>query len=241
MTTLLLLTFVCSITFTFEIIFGLAGTIMMLMVMTLFLDAKTLVIYSILPQILTASIGLIRSEKTVESAFLLKMLLFASSGSIIGLILFYRFSTQTFYFLLASAISVFGLFLVLSPHVIRLNPFTQRSLDVVAGVSQALFGISGPIAMTRLIGTFSNKLVIRNYALAFFLCMNVFRGGAYIINHTITAEILEMMLVSGPVLAVVLWNANHLHLKINEIVFRKVVSWIILLGGFSLLLNNPYN
>lgn len=241
MTNILILTFVCSITFTFEIVFGLAGTIMMLMVMTLLIDAKTLVIYSILPQILTATIGLIRSEKTVDSAYLVKMLLFASTGSILGLFLFYRFSTETFYYLLASAISIFGLFLVMSPHVIRLNPLTQRILDVIAGVSQALFGISGPIAMTRLIGSFSNKLMIRNYALAFFLCMNLFRGGAYIVNGTITNEILNMMLVSGPVLALVLWNANHLHLKVNEVVFRKVVSWIILLGGASLLLNSPYN
>ncbi len=238
---ILLLTLVCSITFSFEIVFGLAGTIMMLMVMTLIYDAKTLVIYSILPQILTATIGLIRSEKTVEPAFLLKMLVFASAGSVAGLLLFYRFSTETFYYLLASAISTFGLYLVLSPHVIKLNLFTQRVLDVLAGVSQALFGISGPIAMTRLIGSFSDKLLIRNYALAFFLCMNLFRGGAYLVNNTITAEIWQMMLISGPVLALVLWNANHLHLKVNARLFRKVVSWIILIGGLSLLLNSPYN
>ncbi len=241
MLTILLLTLVCSITFTFEIVFGLAGTIMMLMVMTFFYDAKTLVIYSILPQILTATIGLTRSEKTVDPLYLFKMLAFASAGSVAGLLLFYRFSTETFYYLLASAISIFGLFLVISPHVIKLNHLTQRILDVSAGVSQALFGISGPIAMTRLIGTFSDKLIIRNYALAFFLCMNLFRGGAYIVNNTITAEIVNMMLISGPVLALVLWNANHLHLKVNEHLFRRVVSWIILLGGASLLLNSPYN
>jgi hypothetical protein len=37
------LTVVCILTYTFEIIFGLAGTIMMLMVMTFFFDTKTLV------------------------------------------------------------------------------------------------------------------------------------------------------------------------------------------------------
>lgn len=238
---LLVLTLVCSITYTFEIVFGLAGTIMMLMVMTQLYDAKTLVIYSVLPQVLTATIGLIRSEKTVNVAYLFKMLIFASAGSVAGLLLFYRFSTETFYYLLACAICTFGLFLVVSPKVIKLNYVTQRILDVLAGVSQALFGISGPIAMTRLIGSFDQKIIIRNYALAFFLCMNLFRAGAYIINQTLTDEIITMMLVSAPVLAIVLWNANHLHLKINEMVFRKVVSWIIFIGGLSLLLNSPYN
>ena len=238
---LLVLTLVCSITFSFEIVFGLAGTIMMLMIMTQLYDAKTLVIYSILPQILTATIGLLRSEKNVEAAYLFKMLLFASVGSIAGLLLFYRFSTETFYYLLASAISTFGLFLVVSPKIIKLNHATQRVLDVLAGISQALFGISGPIAMTRLIGSFEQKILIRNYALAFFLCMNLFRAGAYVINQTFTDEIITMMLVTAPVLMVVLWNANHLHLRVNEVVFRKVVSWIILIGGISLLLNSPYN
>ncbi len=214
---------------------------MMLMVMTFFYDAKTLVIYSTLPQILTATIGLIRSEKTVDIFFLMKMILSAAAGSVLGLLLFYRFSTQTFYYLLASAISIFGLYLVVSPHVIKINRLTQSILDVLAGISQALFGISGPIAMTRLIGTFSNKLIIRNYALAFFLCLNLFRAGAYLVNDTFTAEIGHMMLVSGPILAIVLWNANHLHLRVNEFVFRKVVSWIMLIGGLSLLLNSPYN
>jgi len=63
---ILLLTVVCAVTYTFEIVFGLAGTIMMLMVMTFFFDAKVLVIFSLMPQILAAFIGLYRSPRTVE-------------------------------------------------------------------------------------------------------------------------------------------------------------------------------
>ena len=239
MTDILILTVVCSITFTFEIVFGLAGTIMMLMVMTLFFDARTLVIYSILPQILAASIGLYRSPKTVSIKFLSKMLGFGAIGGIAGMTLFYRFPASVFYIILSIAITAFGLFLVISPRIIRLKPVTQRFLDILAGTSQMLIGISGPIAMTRLLGSFENKLVIRNYALAFFLVMNIIRCGGYVINHTITDEVIKMMLVSGPILAIVLWNSNHLHVKVNELVFRKVVSWVILLGGISLLIRTP--
>ena len=180
MTEIIILTLVCSITFTFEIVFGLAGTIIMLMIMTFFFDAKTLVIYSILPQLLTATIGLLRSPKTVDILYLAKMLGFGALGGILGMYLFYSFETTTFYVLLAVSITLFGFYLVISPHIIRLSPLIQRLLDTVAGISQALFGISGPIAMTRLLGSFTDKLVIRNYALAFFLCMNIFRAGGYI-------------------------------------------------------------
>ena len=212
---------------------------MMLMVMTPFVDSKTLVIYSVMPQLLTGTIGLARSPKTVELRFLLGMLAFGAMGAIIGLLLFYHFSTREFHLLLSGAITLFGLYLVISPHTFRLNRYLQRSLDMLAGTSQALFGISGPIAMTRLLGTFDNKLVIRNYALSFFLSLNLIRVGGYLVNRTITADIMEMMLISGPVIAIALWHSNHLHMKVNERVFRRVVSWIIFLGGISLFLHTP--
>ena len=234
MSALIILTLVCILTYSFEIIFGLAGTIMMLPLLSFIYDAKTLVIYSVLPQILAATIGLVRSPKTVSLKFLANMVLFAALGSVVGLYLFYYFSMGLFHVLLASAITVFGLYLVIAPKKLKLNNVTARLLDTLAGVSQALFGISGPIAMTRLLGTFQEKTMVRNYALAFFLALNVFRVAGYVVNGTFTAEIGEMMLFSAPFLAVALWFVNHLHFKVNEIHFRRVVSWIILLGGLSL-------
>jgi len=234
MAALIALTVVCVLSYTFEIIFGLAGTIMMLAVMTLVYDSKTLVIYSLLPQILVGSIGLLRSPKTVDLSFLAGMLLFAAAGGFAGLWLFYYFSPQIFQFLLAVTITVFGAYLVLAPGRLKLNRPIAHGLDTLAGASQALFGISGPIAMTRLLSTFSQKTIVRNYALAFFLSMNVFRATAYVIKGTITAEVEQMMLVSGPFIAAALWFSNHLHFRVNETLFRRVVAWMILVGGATL-------
>ena len=230
-----LLTVVCIITYTFEIIFGLAGTIMMLMVMTFFLDTKTLVVYSVVPQILVGSIGLMRSPKTVELRFLLKMLAFALLGVFVGTSLFYYFPPSLFHRLLAIAISIFGLYLVLVPNTPKLGNKLNITLDTLAGVSQALFGISGPIAMTRLMSTFEDKTVIRNYALAFFLSLNVFRLFGYLTHQTITHEIWQMMYLSAPFLAISLWYSNHIHFKVNDQLFRRVVAWIILFGGILML------
>lgn len=235
---LIALTVVCSITYTIEIMFGLAGTVLMLLALSPFFPTKTLVVFSCLPQILVGAIGLIRSPRTVDLGYLLRMLGFASAGSLLGLWLFYWFSASLFQMLLASAITLFGLYLVLHPGRLRLGPVTRRVLDTSAGVSQALFGISGPIAMTRLLGTFDDKTVVRNYALAFFLALNLFRAGGYVINQSLTPQILKMMMVSGPVLALVLWYANHLHFRLNENVFRRTVAWIILAGGLLLFLQS---
>ena len=85
MTALALLIVVCVVTYTIEIVFGLAGTILMLAILSLVYDSKTLVIYSILPQILVGTIGLARSPRTVEWRMLARMLGFAVLGAVGGL------------------------------------------------------------------------------------------------------------------------------------------------------------
>jgi uncharacterized membrane protein YfcA len=234
MISLALLTLVCVLTYTFEIVFGLAGTVLMLPLLSHLYPPKTLVIYSVVPQILVAVIGLMRSPIKIDRKFLAGMLLYAGLGAIAGFALFYYFSATVFHVLLASAITAAGLFLVIAPHRAKFNPAGMRVMDTLAGTSQALFGISGPIAMTRLLATYHDKNTVRHYAFAFFLAMNSLRATEYAIHGTYTGEILEMMAVSAPFLAVTLWFGNQLHLHINEQVFRRVVAWMILLGGMSL-------
>jgi uncharacterized protein len=228
------LTAVCAVTYSFEIVFGLAGTVLMLPLLSFFYGAKTLVIYSVLPQVLVAAIGLARSPRTVEPRVILPILATATVGLLGGLWLFYAVSLQAFRILMATAITAAGVYLVIAPHRLHLRPCVARLLDLLAGTSQGLFGISGPIAMTRLLASFENKTVVRNYALAFFLPLNLARGAGYLVQHTFTPEILRMMLVSAPFLAAALWFANRLHFHVRESLFRRVVAWFIFVGGLSL-------
>ena len=229
-----ILTIVCALTYSFEIVFGLAGTILMLPLLSFLYDAKTLVMYSVLPQIIVAAIGIMRSPAKLDWRFLVGMLYFAGIGAIAGFLLFYYFSAGAFRVLLAAAITAAGLFLVIAPHRTRFSNTGARVMDTLAGTSQALFGISGPIAMTRLLATFREKNLVRHYAFAFFLVMNGVRATEYLVHGTYTAQIAQMMLFSGPLLAVALWFSNQLHLHVDERLFRRVVSWMVLLGGMSL-------
>jgi len=188
----------------------------------------------VLPQILVGTIGLWRSPRTVDVRVLGAMLVFALVGALAGLIIFYRFPEHLFRHLLAGAITLFGIVLVARPRPMALSPLAARSLDILAGASQALFGISGPVAMTRLMSTYHDKTIVRNYALAFFLALNIVRAAAYALRHTFTPEIAQMMWVSAPFLVVALWTTNHLHFRVPQGHFRQVVSWAILIGGVTL-------
>ncbi|MDH3371633.1 MAG: TSUP family transporter, partial [Gammaproteobacteria bacterium] len=179
MSALIILIIVCALTYTFEIVFGLAGTILMIPLLSFLFPVKTLVVYSVLPQILVAVIGLVRSPKKIDRNFMTGMLLFAFMGAVVGFTLFYNVSSGTFQILLAAAITAAGLFLVIAPHRARFNPAGLRVMDTLAGTSQAPFGISGPIAMTRLLATFPDKNTVRHNAFAFFLSMNILRASEY--------------------------------------------------------------
>jgi len=234
MSALIILTLVCALTYTFEIVFGLAGTILMIPILSFWFPVKTLIVYSTLPQVLVAIIGIQRSPLQINWKFLGSMLIFASLGAVVGFTLFYTVPSNAFRILLASAITAVGAYLIAAPRRVNIPAYGLRILDGLAGVSQSLIGISGPIAMTRLFVTFPDKNNVRHYAFAFFLSLNILRIGEYSLHGTYTDDILWMMLVSAPFLIVTLWFSNQLHWHVNERIFRKVVAWMILFGGLSL-------
>lgn len=227
---MMLLIAVCALTYAFEIVFGLAGTILMLPVLGFFFDSKTLVIYSLMPQLLVAGIAILRSRRKLNLRLLMSMLALAALGGLLGGYFFTRIPQQTFRRILGAVIVLSGIFLIVTPGF-RLGRIGQRILDFLAGLSHALFGISGPIVMTRLLGSIEDKTMIRNSALFFFSGLNCLRAVYYLVNGAITARIQHMFLVSAPFLIPILFLADRLHFKLNDTLFKKVVAWIILSCG----------
>jgi len=229
-----LLVGVCAVTYSFEIVFGLAGTVLMLPILGFFFDSKTLVVYSLLPQLLVASIALAHSHRKLDVKLLVSMLGLAAVGSILGGFFFAHIPLPIFRRILAVVIMLAGIFLIVTPHF-RLGGVGRRILDFAAGISHALFGISGPIVMTRLLGTLTDKTVIRNNALCFFTGLNCIRAGYYFVNGAITPQIQQMFCWSVFCLPPVLLLSHRLHFKLNDTLFKKIGAWIILLCGLVYL------
>lgn len=234
MPTIIYLTAVAMVTYSFEIVFGLGGTMLLLPIMRVFFDAKTLVMYSAMPQILVGSIGLARSRVKVDARFLTPMLAYAAAGAAIGTLIFYRLPQGLFQRLLGTMVIFAGASLVTGSTRSRIGRRGAHVLDTLAGASQALFGISGPIAMLRLLGTRDDKASVRSHAFAFFLVLNILRLAGYAAYGTLTAATIRLMLLSAPFLALILWHADRLHLRISETWFRRVVAGVIMAGGCSL-------
>lgn len=226
--------------YSFEMIYGFAGTILMLPLLSFIFPTKSLVIFSLLPSFIIFTIAALKSPKVIDLKFFAKILFFALIGGIAGIFLFKNLSSFAFDMSIALVIIVMGFYQTFLAKRFVLHPVALRFLDTFAGLSQALFGISGPIIMTRLLATFDNKTVIRNYALSFFFSLNVVRGISYFINGEFNAEILNMMYWSFLPLALVLYFANKLHFKSSDKNFKKVASWAVLASGFILLVRVLY-
>ena len=125
---IILLIIVCSITFSFEIVYGLAGTILMVTIMSIFIDPKVLTIYSILPQVLVAVIALTKSYKNIDFKNVFIMIAIASVGVIIGSKFFKEISPATFEIMLALMITGAGIFMILSPSFNISKP-VQKIMD----------------------------------------------------------------------------------------------------------------
>lgn len=234
---LFLLTLICCLTYSFEIVFGLAGTIIMLPVLSFFFSSKTLVIYSLLPQVIVTIIALHRSYNKISFKTFFIMICFATTGGLTGGYLFQNIPHSMFEIILAVIISLAGIFLIISPNF-KLNKTVQKILDAFAGLSHALFGISGPIVMTRLMCTFKDKTTIRNNALLFYLGINIIRIINYTINKSFNAQIIKMFYVSAPFLIIILYFSEKLHFKINDVIFKKIVAWIIFLCGIMMIIKS---
>ena len=227
---MVLLIGVCSLTYSFEIVFGLAGTILMMPILGFAFESKILVIYSLLPQMMVATIALIRSYRKINIREWALMLASATIGAIIGSYLFSYIPNDVFKRMLAIVIILGGIYLVISPDF-RVGKKGRRMMDLFAGLSHSLFGISGPIVMSRLLGTFEDKTIIRNNAFLLYFGLNIVRAINYQINDLITPNIWKMFAVSTPFLLLVLFFSDRLHFKISDQKFKRVVSWVILLSG----------
>jgi uncharacterized membrane protein YfcA len=227
---MIFLIIVCSLTYSFEIIFGLAGTIIMMPILGFVFESKTLVIYSLLPQMLVTTIALSKSYRKVNIKEWAVMLVSATIGAIAGSWLFTSIPNDIFKRMLAVIITLSGIYMVISPGY-KAGKNARRVMDFIAGLSHSLFGISGPIVMTRLMGTFEDKTVIRNGALLFFFSQNIIRVINCLINDLFTPEIWKMYAVSAPFLCIVLFFSDRLHFKISNQKFKKLVSWVILFSG----------
>jgi uncharacterized membrane protein YfcA len=144
----------------------------------------------------------------------------------------------------SAVLTVLGWFLVAVGLVFLRLPAGQRQpatwlaapAGALSGVLTGLFGTGGPpiIVWYHLAGT--GKSAFRANLMTIFLLMSLVRVPSYVAGGLVTAPRLWSALAVAPAILLGAWLGHRVHVRIGELMFRRLVSVLLAALGAVLLL-----
>ncbi|MBI5876631.1 MAG: sulfite exporter TauE/SafE family protein [Chloroflexi bacterium] len=107
---------------------------------------------------------------------------------------------------------------------------------LASGVLGALFGTAGPPVVIFLENQIDSGAVLRGTLIAFFAVLDSARLGSYALNGIISPDALMTGVLMLPTAFAGNWIGTHMHLRMNEKLFRAVVGGLLLLAGLLLVI-----
>ena len=219
----------------FESVFGIAGTIIWLSVMSFFVDIKPLIFLGFLTGLSAAFSIFLSGRKDFSFLKWKKMVLFAFPTALLGAFMIDSFSPDIL-------LKVFGVFLVgagffsLFPRLFHLNIWGERFFLLLGGWIQGLFGTGGPLVVVAMKRNFLHKSEMRATLAAFFLFFQALRGGQYYVQGSFDFFLLLPFWWIPPLIFIAVFLGLRVHISISEEIFQKGVSLLIIFSGIFFLL-----
>lgn len=105
----------------------------------------------------------------------------------------------------------------------------------LGGIVGALFGTGGPFYVIYLKLRGLDKSQFRASIVLIFLVDGGLRIIGYALNGLYTINVILMLLILLPVLILAMLVGNHLHIKLNQLYFNRLISGLLLISGLMLL------
>ena len=108
----------------------------------------------------------------------------------------------------------------------------------LGGFIGALFGTGGPFYVIYLKLRQLDKGQFRATIASIFLLDGAIRISAYGTSGLYTQQVITLIVTFIPMLLIALYVGNHIHIKINEHQFNRVVSLILFFSGIMLVIKS---
>lgn len=133
-----------------------------------------------------------------------------------------------------------GLLFIKLPPGGRVTPpaYLAPPTGLLSGILTGLFGTGGPPLIVWYHLASPGKSAFRAHLMTIFLLMTVVRVPSYAANGLVTAPRLWSAVCVLPAVLAGAWLGHHLHLKISERTFRRLVSLLLAVLGLVLLIRN---
>ena len=219
---------------------GFGSGLLMVPLLLLFLDMKlvvpTAVSLAVLGGILL--ISTFQTRKWVRKDVLLTMIAGAIIGVVLGTYVLASYKSSLLKKLFGLFISGYALRMLFwdKPVVRELKNYVGLIAGFLGGCLGGMFGTGGPPVIIYLNRKIKDKRTFRATLILYFLVANTWQFVTFCCVRLINWEVLKFVLYLLPAFIVGNLVGSVLHVKINQVLFNRIVALVLLITGVSLIL-----
>lgn len=177
----------------------------------------------------------IQLRKSVVWADCLVVLPFTILGVASGLYLFTSLDLKHLNQLLGVFVTGYAIFTLFPAKKAQLGRVWGAVAGYAGGLVGTIFGTGGPFYVIYLKARQHGKTAFRANIAMIFLMDGAMRIIGYAYSGFYSRESLILALVSLPLLLLGLYTGHHIHHKVNQLWFNRVISLILIVAGITLL------
>jgi uncharacterized membrane protein YfcA len=224
-----------AIGFFIESIVGFGGGLIAYFFLGFVTDLKTMILAGLYIGTCSSIYIMISDYKNFNHKILLRILIFAAIGTIIGCFAFSFLSEK----ILSSFFAI--ILIILSVKIIFFDNITlpkilKNKLLLIGGISHGAFGIGGPFWVNALKNDFKNKSELRTTMAAIFVFFNIIRVIQLTIQQELSNDFIGKVWWTIIPVFIAIKLGHYVHLKISEEIFKKLIGAITLFAGLKFII-----
>lgn len=177
-------------------------------------------------------------RKQAQWKLIFPLIPFSLVGIVLALWLLVNLDQSLLSLLLGIFVIIYSLYSLKPVKSVNSSKFGTVIAGGFGGLIGALFGTGGPFYVMYLKLRRLDKGQFRATIASIFLLDGAIRISAYGSSGLYTQQVMMLTLIFIPVLLMALYAGNHIHVKINEHQFNRVVSLILFFSGIMLVIKS---
>lgn len=222
---------------------GFGPALVLIPSLTLLFNAETAISASTYFDIIGGIILFISVRKSIDWKFVIPITLLLFIGAYFGANLLETISTQLLEKIIGYGLILFSGIMIFQKQNEDNEPAKQSKfkrlmsfpIALLGGFSGGMIGISGPLLVIYMKFNYK-KSYFRTQLIAVFAFGAIWRFALYRMHHISFDMDLVLIVILTVIMLIGLWVGQHLHFKVNERNFTRIIALILLIPAVSLLL-----
>jgi len=236
MTNVLLVTIVFSAA-VLQAVTGFGFALIVMPLLTLVFPLRTAVPLVAITGFTAYAVNLVRFREAVNWREVLRLAAASAVGIPIGIWALSRVPELTISRILGLVLLGYGLYSLAAPVLPRLpGRWWFVPVGILAGCLGAAYNTPGPPVVVYGALRQWPKDEFRAVVQTLFFLNGILIVGSHLIAHNVTRQVWALYALAAPVLLLGLWTGSRLDRKVDQQLFRTVVTWTILALGVSMVL-----